>query len=239
MKKVLAYLLTLVLVLSTGAISAAREKKNLSSHTIINRGEVMAGAGILYANVNSGNSEFLLLANNLDASGKFFRIAPSVSVAYRDNATIGLRGSFNAAVASVENVNLNLLDKDLGIDLKDIGCAVKAYGVSLYHRNYFGLEKSGTVGLFCEFRLGYTHTRLDTASDSFNTLQQMNLCFAPGAILFVLPFVSLEASIGIADVTYTISDVRQNDAPVGNSKKIKAGVSLNLLNCNFGVTYHF
>lgn len=239
MRKAVPYLLALLLSLTAGTASFAGEKKGLQTYTVINRGEFMAGAGILYADANSSNSEFLLLANGLDAEGKFFRISPCMSWAYRDNATIGIRGSFTAGIAAIDNVNLNLLDKDLGIDIEDIGGSVKSFGVSLFHRNYFGLEKSGTVGLFCEFRLGYTGSHIATGSDSVNSIQQARLSFAPGFVLFVLPFVSLEASIGIADVTYTHSDASRGNAPVGNSSRIGGGISFNLLNSNFGVTYHF
>lgn len=224
------HILPAALMLATAVCASARGNKEFKTHTVIDKGEMSVGASALYANLNSSNSEFLLLVNNLDASGKLFRICPRFSYAYKDNAEIGLKAEY---------MNASLLGDLPSLDIKDFSGRLQSYGASLLHRNYFGLEKSGTVGLFCEFRLGYMHNRLDTAVSTYSTADTMKLTFAPGVILFILPFAAIEASVGLADISCAFVHSYAPGAPDGSARNFSGGVSLNILNCDFGISFYF
>lgn len=226
-------------MLATALCASARGNKEFKTHTVIEKGEMTLGASAIYANFNSSNSEFLQLVNAFDANGKFFRISPKFACAYKDNAEIGLKLSYSNADLRIDKVNASLLAESLSLDLKDLDGRWQSYGASLYHRNYFGLEKSGTVGLFCEFRLGYNHDRLDTAASAYNTADTMKLSFAPGVILFILPFAAIEASVGLADLSCAFVHSYDTGVPEGSARRFSGGVSLNILNCDFGLSFYF
>lgn len=248
MRRALPFLLTAFVLGFVSAItvqaagtadSTVLRPRAFETHTVVFKGETMAGLGAVYANLNSTNTEYLLLVNNLDASGALFRIAPQMSFAYKDNAAIGARIVYNKAGINLGNADLNLLSNDLGLSLSDQDLNWSSFGAYVFHRNYIGLEKSGTAGFFCEFRLGYSSNRLDMGGGNCNNVRQAQMAFAPGFILYILPFASVEASIGMADLTYTKAKAGAEGADDGSRGAIGGGVGLKLMNCNFGVSYHF
>lgn len=219
--------------------TTARRHKNFINPTVMYRNEIAGGTGLLYTNFSSRNSEFALLANGIGANGNLFRFSPFVEFAYKDNASIGIRGQITTAGAQIDKATASLLSEDLSFSVNDVSARLTSYGAAIFHRNYFGLEKSGTVGLFLECALKYSHNKLDIGGGNYNNVDQLRLGLAPGIILYVLPFVSVEGSIGIADVTASMSRSYKQDRLQGQFGKVKANASLNILNCNFGVAYHF
>lgn len=219
--------------------AAKKEKKSFQVHTALEKGEKTVGLGVLFANFNSDNSEFLLLANNLGAKGNVFRIAPNFSVAYKDNASVGLRLKYSNAKLDLDEANLRLFSDALSAGLSDVTGNWKSFGGTVFHRNYIGLDPKGTVGLFCEFQLGYSYNRIDFGADQYNTANQVKLSFNPGLILYILPMVSVEASVGLADVSYTTSLSHNGSTEDGKFSRVGGGAHLNILNCNFGISFHF
>lgn len=245
MKRLLSHTLILVLMavfpvssFATEGKKNQRETKKFNPSVLLYKGECVAGGSVLYASFNSGNSEILLIANNIDASGSFFRIAPSFQYAYMDNASVGFRFAYNGANGKISRLDMNLGD-DLNFDVRNTALKLNGWSAGIFHRNYIGLDKKGTVGLFCEFQLGYSYNRTETAAADYSISNRVKLSFAPGLYLYVLPFVSLELSVGLADVSYNrIRDFKNNEQS-GTFNKFDGGVKFNLLNCNFGIAYHF
>jgi len=214
-------------------------KKILKISNAIEKGEKMVGMGIIYTSFDSRNSEILLMATNMTATGNLFRIRPYFAYAYMDNAAVGFRLKYATANLNLDNVNLSLGSEELSTTLKDVKGKYNSFGASVYHRNYFGLDRKGTVGLFCEFELGYAYNRIDTAEGTYNTGSRVDLVFSPGLVLYILPFVSVEFSVGLADITWYSSKSYVNNAVQGNLSRFSGGVRPNLLNFNFGISYMF
>ena len=85
----------------------------------------------------------------------------------------------------------------------------------------------------------YPVFRVDFAGGNYDIINQLKLVFRPGLILYILPQVSVEASLGLADVSYTFSDAYSENRKVGSFGKWGLGARFNILNCNFGIAYHF
>lgn len=250
MKRTLSYLMVLTLMLFSVPRSFAQEKadttaaaapskKNFKVSTALEKGEKSIGFSLLYSNFDSKNSEFLLLATNLSTSGSIFRIRPYFQYAYRDNCSVGFRMRYTNAKIDLSNANLKLFTDDLSFSLKDTKGTLNAFGASVFHRNYFGLDRKGTVSLFCEFELGYSFNKIDFGAGQYNTGNKVDLVFSPGVLLYILPFVSVEASIGLADLTYFNSRSYVDNVPGGDINRFGAGVHFNVMNLNFGISYHF
>ena len=235
--------ITLVLLLSA-LLSAfagdAPKERHFEKRTVIHKGETTIGGSILYAGLNSDNSEYFQIVNSLVGSGKLFRVAPSFYTAYRDNAAIGCRICYSNADILLDNTRLSLLSEDLSLTVSDLSAGLKSVSAGIFHRNYIGLDSRGTVGLFCEFQLSYAYSRIATKSaDTYNDSQGVKLTFAPGIVLFILPMVSVEASIGIANLGYNWSRAVTDGQSHGTLSRATTALKLNILDCNFGIAYHF
>ena len=223
------------------ADSSKVKKGKLPMHVAVYKNEKMVGAAFMYANMNSNNSEFLLLANAIDAQGQCYRISPFVSWAYRDNCSIGARFAYTRMLGEISEGSLGLLSDDLKFDLTDANVDYHIYKAALFHRNYMGLDRRGTIGLFLEFQLSYKYSRsvFGKNPDTYSDGHSVSLGLSPGVVLYILPMVSIEASLGIANVGYSHSSTYSSGQRQGLRAKWYAGVDLNLLNLNFGISYHF
>lgn len=238
-------LVSAVMCLCCGTALSARDKasqERFERRTVLYRGEKVAGISIMSANVNSSNSEALLVVEGLDVTGKLFRVAPDFEYAYRDNAGIGLRVSYTRAGLDIPSVDLSVFSSDLSFSLEDASGTLNSFKATAFHRNYVGLSKKGSVGLFLEEGLSYVHATTDIGSGETGTRdvrQSVMLSLSPGVILYILPFVSIDASIGIADLSFVSSSASKGGQKDGSRWQFKAGFKLNVLNLNFGIHYHF
>lgn len=217
-----------------------QKQKRFKTDTALYSGEVSLGLSLMGGKVDGANSEALLMINNLSANGNFLRISADVEVAYRDNASIGSRLAYTVGGVNLSSIDLTVPGSDLGLSAGDVRGALNSFKTVLFHRNYLGLNPKGTVGLFLEEGLSYTNstTRYGYGDTSVTDVRQkVMLSLSPGVILYILPFVSVDASIGIADLSF----VRSNDANAdgGAHWQAKASLKPNILNLNFGIHFHF
>lgn len=217
------------------------ERKDFEQRTVLHKGEHVANFGITYMNVGTNNSDLFLTITNLDAKGSLLRFTPSYSYAYKDNQSIGLRLGYTQINGGADNLSLQLLDL---LEVKDVAFKVNSRnaGATLYHRNFFGLDKKGNCGLYLEVGLGYKYgySQLGNNPDEgYTNSQQLRLSFAPGFMLYVLPFCSLNLQIGLADVSYNTSVLYKNGQKDGSLSRLKGGVGLNLMDFIFGINFHF
>lgn len=214
-------------------------KKKFNTHTLVEKGEHMVSFGISYTNLDTDNSSLMLIANNANAKASLFKLSPGYSYAYAKNASIGIRFDYTSGKAVLGNINLSLLSPDLSFDFKDINGRINSYSGVLVHRNYLGLEKTGTVGLFLETALGYKYSTMQFVADSYSASHQIKLALAPGLKLYINNFVSLEMAIGVADVTYSSNINYSAGKMQGGTNKLKGTAGLSLLNSYFGIVYQF
>lgn len=214
--------------------------KKFRASTLVYKGEKMCGAGAVYANLDSRNSEFLLILNNLSASGKIFRISPQFVYAYRDNASVGFRFAYSTANCYLDAMKLSLLSEELSFELDaDTPLRFHSYNAGAFHRNYFGFDRRGTVGIFFEERFAYVHNDLRMGGTTANKSNQLKLVFSPGLVLYILPFVSVEASVSLADLSCTFASSVDTKNTAGSRFKFAGGARVNLSNVNFCINYHF
>lgn len=197
---------------------------------IVPQGDYSMGLQFAVANFNSENSELLLLLNPIDASGRATLVAPFAEYSYRDNRSIGARLSFFSGNAVINELGLDMLNDGLSFDLSDIKLGMSSFGISIFHRNYLGLDERGRAGLFAEFALGYTG---GTTGDSKSTKLELN--FSPGFVFFLMDNVSVSCSLSMAGLNYT--SVKTSDGGSRSKFGVRAGVDL--LGLNFGVSFHF
>ena len=129
---------------------------------------------------------------------------------------------------ALDNVGLEVPGMGISLELGDQAVDYTSYGLSVYHRNYKGLDSKGNFGVFFETSLGASKTSILLNDDSVLDQKSIKAVFSPGLMIYVLPFVSLEASAGIADIRWS----------PGSGDTFGGGLHFNLLNCRLGVSFH-
>jgi len=140
-----------------------------------------------------------------------------------DAATADLLGNFEM---SFENMKANTM----------------AMGASVFERTYIGLDNHGRVGIILDYILGVSRSKSQfytgDSSDDYSLTKKIHLGFAPGIVFFPMNNVSIQASISLADLSYSNVSAYDGGEMVGTRHAWKALASLNVLGLNFGLTVH-
>lgn len=236
-------IITVIMLLACGQVfGAVKEKLDGAGRTVLYKGEHSIGLSASYYDLSSVNSDILLFISDLGARASYLGASVAYQCAYADNMSAGFRLQYRMVNGGLDNVNLNLLSQSLAFDVKDLNVKTNSIGATVFNRIYFGLDKKGTVGLYLEQSLGYraSYTFLGPeAGNAYTTGRQIRLGLAPGVILYVLPFVSLQAQIGIASVEYNNNNCYRDDQKIGHLSKWGGSLKFNLPDMNFGINFHF
>lgn len=200
------------------------------------------GAQVATAGISSSNSEFLLLLNPVEADARATLIAPFVEYAYRDNRTIGARVQFLSGDLAIGRLTLDLLNEGLSFDVSDVDTHMSSIGASLFHRNYFGLDAKGRVGLLTEFAFTYSSGRTDfdrsRPMTDYSSSSKLGLSFSPGFIFFVMNNVSLSCSLSMLGVNYNTARCFSDGSLSGSRRKFGTRLGPDVAGINFGISLH-
>lgn len=227
----------LTVMLATLSIDAAARE------TFVPKGDLSAGTQLAFINFNSDNSEYFMLLNPLSAEAKFKLFAPFFEYAYADNGSIGFRLDYSIITAAVDNLTLDLLNEGLSFDVSDLNANTRSAGASIYHRNYFGVDRKNRFGFFCEESLGYKSGRMEfytgDSADNYTKSSRFSLSFSPGFTFFVMNNISVSCSVGMAGVSYNKVTCFKGGSPTGDRQKFAVRFGPDLLGANFGIAFHF
>ena len=239
MKKFLATLIALFAILQA---LPGQTKEKLSRYNIIPKKEKLAGLQFAFVNLGSENSEYMLIANNLDARAHFSNIAPMFAYAYAPDHVIGVKASFTSLTGQLDATSLSLLNDGLEFDLSDVSASEKVRSIALFHRTYIGLEEKGRVGLFYDFTLSYGVSQAAFAvgdpSDDSSSASRVKLAFSPGIVFFPSANISTHVGISIADVSYNRTSFITDGVESGTKTTFKAQARLDLMGLYFGLVFH-
>ncbi|MBQ0151207.1 MAG: hypothetical protein MJZ04_04205 [Bacteroidales bacterium] len=239
MRKLTAIITALVL---SSFMLNAQVKEKFKTYEIIPKGEKLAGLQFAYLNMNSENSEYLLLANGLDAKASFSSLSPMIAYAISGNHVIGGKISFSSATGSLDATTLSLLNDGLDFDLSDISASLRQKSLSVFYRTYLGLEEKCRFGLFYEYALSYGYSRtafsLDGSSDDWSDNRKARLSFSPGLVFFPSSNISTQVSVSLADVTWNKTTYVNDGDIKGTKTGFRSQLSLDLLGISFGLVIH-
>ncbi len=197
------------------------------------------GAQFAHADLNSDNTELFLLINPVSAKGQATLIAPSVEYAYQDDRALGLRFSYLHACAQLDQLTLNLLNDGLQFSLPDMNAHISTYGGTLYHRNYFGLDRRNLLAAYAEVGLNLTGGRSDFGDGSaYSTSFKAGLTFSPGLIFFVMDNVAASCSVSMGGMSYRSVRCYSDGRETGHRAKFGSRFGLDLLGINFGISFY-
>ena len=256
------YILTAVLLsLMTSAVSFAQEAgvhaislgdeimpkdttrlRRFTNRLIAPKGEWQCGLSVMYADFSSDDSDYMLLLQGLNASASMFRVAPEAAYTFKDNHAVGVRFQYTNIKGLVDTATADLLG-NLSMSVENLNAFSRSLSASVYQRTYVGLDNQGRIGVFWDYILGVSRTKSQfytgDSSSAYSLMKKIHLAFAPGIVYFPMNNVSVQASISLADLSYSNTEAYNDGKVVGARDAWKAQASLNVLGINMGLTVHF
>ena len=225
-----------------------RIDRNIDKNKFVYKGEFMLGLTASYGKLGFDNSDILLLLNGLDFGLRSTTLRPFFAYAYNDNRSVGLRFGYSFIDGNLSNidVNLGLIAEGMeNMNVSNLGLRNESFSYSLFHRNYFGLDRRGIVGVIFETEMLIKDgtTKFTSGSEelsatfSRNFAAQLNV--NPGVGIYVFPQVCVTATVGIGGLKY--NNIRQyNDAGEVAGRRDHSGLDfkVNIANIQIGVVAH-
>ncbi|MBR5136143.1 MAG: hypothetical protein IKU92_03760 [Rikenellaceae bacterium] len=222
----------------------ARIDRGIYQYLFIPKGQMLAGATLSYAHLNSDDSQFLLMINGLQAECSMTRISPFFGVSFANNQVLGARFAYQQTRGNVDNVSLRVGDnEDYTFTFNNVNLLQRSYAGALFHRAYIGLDLRGRFALYNETRVEFAFGRNqfsfgDETLDQYAKNRQVGITFHPGVAVCIMNNVSMHASVGIGGVTLSDSRVYDGEQELGKRTAMNANFRLNLLDISLGITLH-
>ncbi|MBQ1990898.1 MAG: hypothetical protein II231_07225 [Rikenellaceae bacterium] len=222
----------------------ARVDRGIYQYLFIPKGQVLAGATLSYAHLDSDDSQFMLMIDGLQAECSMTRISPFVGVSYAKNQVLGARFAYQLTRGKVDNVSIQAGDnEDYTFTLSNVDLQQRSYAGALFHRAYIGLDLRGRFALYNETRVEFAFGRNEfsygqTALDQYTKNRQVGITFHPGVAVCIMNNVSMHASVGIGGVRLSDSRVYDGAEMIGKRTAMNANFRLNLLDISLGITLH-
>lgn len=234
------FLTTVICFLGLGQMICNAERENFEERTVLYKGESVVSLGISYYNLGANNSDIYFIASGVNAKGSYLKASPFYSYAYMNNQAAGVRLDYSKIQGGADNISIDLLGL-LQADNVKLDVNTQNIGATVFNRSYFGLDRKGNVGLYCEVALSYKNSfsKMGSGADAFTRGNDVRLSFSPGFILYFAPFASLSAQLGLAHVGYGYSKCYKDGAQTGSMGKWNGGVRLSLADLMFGINFHF
>ena len=200
-----------------------------------------------YGTLSSDETDYMLILDNISASGKVATVKPFVGYFFRDNHCLGVRFGYRHVGGTLDTADIDLGERnDISLSIPYFDLTNDNYSFGVFLRSYAGLDPRGRFGLFAEFELAVSTGSTSFAYESGNEIRrtfsdntQAKLSFNPGLAVYIFPNVCTTVSFGLGGIRYT--SVTQKDADgnkIGSRQASKMNFKLNIAEINIGVTVH-
>ncbi len=225
-----------------------RIDREINKVRYVYKGEVMLGLTASYGTLSTEDADFLVVLDNINASGTIATVRPSIGYFYRDNRCIGMRFGYTHVNGKVDTGGrFDLGDSnDVSMDIPYLYTRSDNFSFGFFHRTYAGLDQAGRFGLFAELELSmstgnseFTYENDGALKSTFSENMQARFSFNPGAAVYIFPNVCATLSFGLGGLQYT--HVTQKDAEgnkIGSRSASKMRFRLNLAAINIGMNVH-
>lgn len=219
-----------------------RIDRDVQSRVFIPKGTWMAGGTVSYSEHDESNLNFLVI-KDVAGKGYDFNVSPYVGYFFRDNIAAGFRFAYNRDYLDLGNLDMDL--GDLTLSFKDLYYLEHKYEASGFLRTYMPIGRSKIFGLFNEARItyGYGRGKNSTGSGadydgSFQTVQNLQIGFAPGLTAFITDWSAVEVSVGVMGFNFKWIDQETNRVEEGSQRVSSGNFKINLFSINIGMTFY-
>lgn len=239
----------LLLVVIVGSAEAQRGKRaieridrDVQKAVFIPKGTWMVGGSVSYSEHDESNLNFLIM-KDVEGKGYNFSVSPYVGYFFRDNIAAGFRFTYKRDYLDLGNMDINLGDITLSFD--DLYYLEHKYEATGFLRTYIPIGRSKIFGLFNEARLtyGYGKGKNSTGSGTtydgtFQTVQNLQIGFAPGLTAFITNWSAVEVSVGVMGFDFKWIDQQSNQIEEGSMRTSSGNFKINLFSINIGMTFY-
>lgn len=212
------------------------------------KGEFVMGAAVSYGEVDSENSELMLVLDGIDANASVLSIKPFVGYFYKDNRCVGVRFAYSSLGGELGSATLDLGEtNDISFDIPYVSLSSESYSCGIFHRSYVGLDRAGRAGLFAEIELMGSKSKGETAyEESTDVIDRSSsesisaeLSFNPGVAVYIMPNTCATLSFGFGGLTYkAIDQYDEKGNRTGGRISSKMSFKFNVTAINFGLNIH-
>ncbi|MCR4860029.1 MAG: hypothetical protein K5910_05135 [Bacteroidales bacterium] len=236
MKRILLPLLLLAGISAANALAQER-------HVVIPKGSFAIGAQLASLNMDSDNTEWMLVFNPISAKGKISTIAPFAEFAVAPDRTVGLRLGYTSGNAAVDRINMDLLNEGMSFDITNVNAEITTLDATLFHRSYYGIDRRSRLALILEYALSVSNGSTEfNSQDSGLTkagVLRLKASVSPGLVFFVMNNVSVMGTVSLANVTYNKIDCFDDGERIGGRQKFSSRLGVDVLGIWFGAAFHF
>lgn len=246
-KKLITILLLLIVIVGSaeaqrGKRAIERIDRDVQKAVFIPKGTWMVGGSVSYSEHDESNLNFLIM-KDVEGKGYNFSVSPYVGYFFRDNIAAGFRFTYNRDYLDLGNMDINLGDITLSFD--DLYYLEHKYEATGFLRTYIPIGRSKIFGLFNEARLtyGYGKGKNSTGSGTtydgtFQTVQNLQIGFAPGLAAFITNWSAVEVSVGVMGFDFKWIDQQSNQIEEGSMRTSSGNFKINLFSINIGMTFY-
>lgn len=219
-----------------------RYDRGLFNYLFVPRGQWAFGLTASYGEFDADDVQLLSILKDFDFNGKIYSLSPSVSYFFRNNQSIGLRFSYDRAIADLSTLAVDF-DEDINFTLSDVSYYSQTYSLALFYRNYIGLSNLKRFGIFNEVELScgsgsarFMRNYNSEPRDTRTVTTSVGLNFSPGVTMYIMDFVSFNVSFGVFGFHMTKESQTTNGTDEGDRFTSGANFKFNLFNIKFGVS---
>ena len=246
-KKLITILLLLIVIVGSaeaqrGKRAIERIDRDVQKAVFIPKGTWMVGGSVSYSEHDESNLNFLIM-KDVEGKGYNFSVSPYVGYFFRDNIAAGFRFTYNRDYLDLGNMDINLGDITLSFD--DLYYLEHKYEATGFLRTYIPIGRSKIFGLFNEARItyGYGKGKNSTGSGTtydgtFQTVQNLQIGFAPGMTAFITDWSAVEVSVGVMGFDFKWIDQQSNQIEEGSMRTSSGNFKINLFSINIGMTFY-
>ena len=246
-KRLITILLLLVVIVGSaeaqrGKRAIKRIDREVQEAVFIPKGTWMMGGSVSYSEHDEGNLNFLIM-KDVEGKGYNFSVSPYVGYFFRNNIAAGFRFTYNRDYLDLGNMDINL--GDITISFDDLYYLEHKYEASGFLRTYIPIGRSKIFGLFNEARItyGYGKGKNSTGSGTtydgtFQTVQNLQIGFAPGLAAFITDWSAVEVSVGVMGFDFKWIDQQSNQVEEGSMRTSSGNFKINLFSINIGMTFY-
>ena len=246
-KRLMTILLLLVVIVGSaeaqrGKRAIERIDRDVQKAVFIPKGTWMVGGSVSYSEHDESNLNFLII-KDVEGKGYNFSVSPYLGYFFRDNIAAGFRFTYNRDYLDLGNMDINLGDITIAFD--DLYYLEHKYEATGFLRTYIPIGRSKIFGLFNEARItyGYGKGKNSTGSGTtydgtFQTVQNLQIGFAPGLAAFITNWSAVEVSVGVMGFDFKWIDQQSNQIEEGSMRTSSGNFKINLFSINIGMTFY-
>ncbi|MBR4930382.1 MAG: autotransporter outer membrane beta-barrel domain-containing protein [Bacteroidaceae bacterium] len=221
-------------------------KRRRQMRSFVPQGNWVYGVSAGYLTMNSNHTD--LVFNGMadaDMRLKGFSFSPYMGYAVGNNSILGLRVGYNQ-LDGTEAFFPQYEEETLKHTFRNIDYTHTFYNVEAYWRGYVPIDNKLRWAFFTDVTLGYQggsgyvlSDRDDVAYRSNFSLNQIRLGVRPGIAVALTNHVSIDLSVGLANVSYALQHEKNRDGDDIKENGFRINRLIDMANFQCGLTLNY